>query len=190
MSKFPMTVQGARALEEEVKHLKGVLRPQISQAIAEARELGDLKENAEYHAAREQQGMVEARIRDIEAKLSNALLGLSEEQATQWREQLQRLQEEITRQQTLEAERQAQLLQHRRQRPETDREALEDNLRQQRERLATSEQAYLDTYSQLQADNQRREQSQALLAELERARAEFRRWGRLNELIEIGRAHV
>lgn len=72
MSKFPMTVQGARALEEEVKHLKGVLRPQISQAIAEARELGDLKENAEYHAAREQQGMVEARIRDIEAKLSNA----------------------------------------------------------------------------------------------------------------------
>ncbi|MEN1381201.1 SbcC/MukB-like Walker B domain-containing protein, partial [Pseudomonas aeruginosa] len=110
-------------------------------------------------------------------------LGLSEEQATQWREQLQRLQEEITRQQTLEAERQAQLLQHRRQRPETDREALEDNLRQQRERLATSEQAYLDTYSQLQADNQRREQSQALLAELERARAEFRRWGRLNELI-------
>lgn len=72
MSKFPMTVQGARALEEEVKHLKGVLRPQINQAIAEARELGDLKENAEYHAAREQQGMVEARIRDIEAKLSNA----------------------------------------------------------------------------------------------------------------------
>ena len=113
----------------------------------------------------------------------DALLGLSEEQATQWREQLQRLQEEITRQQTLEAERQAQLLQHRRQRPETDREALEDNLRQQRERLAASEQAYLDTYSQLQADNQRREQSQALLAELERARAEFRRWGRLNELI-------
>lgn len=55
-----------------MKHLKGVLRPQISQAIAEARELGDLKENAEYHAAREQQGMVEARIRDIEAKLSNA----------------------------------------------------------------------------------------------------------------------
>ena len=54
-----------------MKHLKGV-RPQISQAIAEARELGDLKENAEYHAAREQQGMVEARIRDIEAKLSNA----------------------------------------------------------------------------------------------------------------------
>ena len=71
MSKFPMTVQGARALEEELKLLK-IERPKISQAIAEARELGDLKENAEYHAAREQQGMSEARIRDIEAKLSNA----------------------------------------------------------------------------------------------------------------------
>ena len=72
MSKFPMTVQGARALEDELKHLKAVLRPQITQAIAEARELGDLKENAEYHAAREQQGMVEARIRDIEGRLQNA----------------------------------------------------------------------------------------------------------------------
>ena len=72
MNKYPMTVQGARALEEELKYLKTVLRPQITQAIAEARELGDLKENAEYHAAREQQGMSEARIRDIEAKLSNA----------------------------------------------------------------------------------------------------------------------
>ena len=72
MSKFPMTVQGARALEDELKHLKTVLRPQITQAIAEARELGDLKENAEYHAAREQQGMVEARIRDIEGRLQNA----------------------------------------------------------------------------------------------------------------------
>ncbi|PAU66194.1 transcription elongation factor GreA [Pseudomonas sp. PIC25] len=71
MSKFPMTVQGARALEEELKILKAE-RPKISQAIAEARELGDLKENAEYHAAREQQGLAEARIRDIEAKLSNA----------------------------------------------------------------------------------------------------------------------
>ena len=67
-----MTVQGARALEDELKHLKTVLRPQITQAIAEARELGDLKENAEYHAAREQQGMVEARIRDIEGRLQNA----------------------------------------------------------------------------------------------------------------------
>ncbi|WP_137822650.1 transcription elongation factor GreA [Pseudomonas sp. D(2018)] len=72
MTKFPMTVQGARALEDELKHLKAVLRPQITQAIAEARELGDLKENAEYHAAREQQGMVEARIRDIEGRLQNA----------------------------------------------------------------------------------------------------------------------
>ncbi|MEH7972417.1 SbcC/MukB-like Walker B domain-containing protein, partial [Pseudomonas aeruginosa] len=131
---------------------------------------------ADWQAWRERQD-------NLDDSRLDALLGLSEEQATQWREQLQRLQEEITRQQTLEAERQAQLLQHRRQRPETDREALEDNLRQQRERLAASEQAYLETYSQLQADNQRREQSQALLAELERARAEFRRWGRLNELI-------
>ncbi len=72
MTKFPMTVQGARALEEELKHLKTELRPQITHAIAEARELGDLKENAEYHAAREQQGMVEARIRDIEGRLQNA----------------------------------------------------------------------------------------------------------------------
>ncbi len=51
MTKYPMTVQGARALEDELKHLKTELRPQITQAIAEARELGDLKENAEYHAA-------------------------------------------------------------------------------------------------------------------------------------------
>ena len=72
MTKYPMTVQGARALEDELKHLKTELRPQITQAIAEARELGDLKENAEYHAAREQQGMVEAGIRDIEGRLQNA----------------------------------------------------------------------------------------------------------------------
>lgn len=72
MKKFPMTVQGAKALEEELKYLKTERRPELSKAIGEARELGDLKENAEYHAAREQQGMVEARIRDIEAKLSNA----------------------------------------------------------------------------------------------------------------------
>ncbi|PKM29250.1 MAG: transcription elongation factor GreA [Gammaproteobacteria bacterium HGW-Gammaproteobacteria-11] len=72
MMKYPMTKQGAEALEAELKHLKSVLRPQITQAIAEARELGDLKENAEYHAAREQQGMVEARVRDIEGRLGNA----------------------------------------------------------------------------------------------------------------------
>ncbi|WP_150278782.1 transcription elongation factor GreA [Halopseudomonas salina] len=72
MMKYPMTKQGAEALESELKHLKSTMRPQITQAIAEARELGDLKENAEYHAAREQQGMVEARIRDIEGRLANA----------------------------------------------------------------------------------------------------------------------
>ena len=74
MNKYPMTVQGARALEEELAHLTKVMRPQLSQAIGEARELGDLKENAEYHAAREQQGMVEARIRDIEGRLQNAVI--------------------------------------------------------------------------------------------------------------------
>ncbi len=72
MTKYPMTIQGARALEEELKHLKTVMRPKITADIATARELGDLKENAEYHAAREQQGMSEARIRDIEGRLSGA----------------------------------------------------------------------------------------------------------------------
>ncbi len=72
MTKYPMTLQGARALEEELHHLSKVLRPKLSQDIGTARELGDLKENAEYHAAREQQGMVEARIRDIEGRLQNA----------------------------------------------------------------------------------------------------------------------
>lgn len=63
---------GEKALREELAHLKGVERPRISAAIAEARELGDLKENAEYHAAREQQSFAEGRINEIEAKLSNA----------------------------------------------------------------------------------------------------------------------
>jgi len=72
VTKYPMTLQGARALEEELKHLKTVMRPKITADIATARELGDLKENAEYHAAREQQGMSEARIRDIEGRLSGA----------------------------------------------------------------------------------------------------------------------
>ncbi|MES2818645.1 MAG: transcription elongation factor GreA [Pseudomonadota bacterium] len=72
MTKYPMTVQGARALEDELQHLTKVIRPKLSQDIGTARELGDLKENAEYHAAREQQGMVEARIRDIEGRLQNA----------------------------------------------------------------------------------------------------------------------
>lgn len=74
MNKYPMTVQGARALEEELAHLTKVVRPKLSQDIGEARELGDLKENAEYHAAREQQGMVEARVRDIEGRLQNAVI--------------------------------------------------------------------------------------------------------------------
>lgn len=71
MNKTPMTVKGFDLLQTELEQLKKQ-RPQISQAIAEARAHGDLKENAEYHAAREQQGMVEARIRDIESKLSSA----------------------------------------------------------------------------------------------------------------------
>ena len=74
MNRVPMTVEGEAALREEVNRLKTVERPRISQAIAEARELGDLKENAEYHAAREQQGFVEARITDIESKLGAALV--------------------------------------------------------------------------------------------------------------------
>lgn len=74
MIKYPMTVQGARALEEELHHLTKVVRPKLSQDIGTARELGDLKENAEYHAAREQQGMVEARVRDIEGRLQNAVV--------------------------------------------------------------------------------------------------------------------
>ncbi len=72
MQRFPMTRQGHDALQVELQHLKSVERPRISAAIAEARAHGDLKENAEYHAAREQQGFVEGRIQDIEAKLSNA----------------------------------------------------------------------------------------------------------------------
>ncbi|OPH38919.1 Transcript cleavage factor greA [Moraxella lacunata] len=72
MQRYPMTPQGHAALEAELKQLKTVERPRITAAIAEAREHGDLKENAEYHAAREQQGLSEARIRDIEAKLGGA----------------------------------------------------------------------------------------------------------------------
>jgi transcription elongation factor GreA len=72
MSKFPMTVAGEATLRQELEHLKRVERPRISQAIAEAREHGDLKENAEYHAAREQQSFAEGRIMEIEGKLGNA----------------------------------------------------------------------------------------------------------------------
>ena len=67
-----MTVEGSEALREELQHRKSVLRIQITQAIAEAREHGDLKENAEYHAAREQQGFNEGRIQEIESKLADA----------------------------------------------------------------------------------------------------------------------
>jgi len=67
-----MTQEGADALREELQHRKSVLRPEITQAIAEAREHGDLKENAEYHAAREQQSFNEGRIKDIESKLADA----------------------------------------------------------------------------------------------------------------------
>ncbi len=72
MEKIPMTVEGEKLLREELSELKSVKRPKISEAIKEAREKGDLKENAEYHAAREQQSFVEGRIKDIEGKLSNA----------------------------------------------------------------------------------------------------------------------
>lgn len=72
MQKVPMTVAGAEKLREELRRLKTEDRPRVIAAIAEAREHGDLKENAEYHAAREQQGFIEGRIIEIESKLSNA----------------------------------------------------------------------------------------------------------------------
>lgn len=67
-----MTVEGAEMLREELAHLKNVVRPDIVKAIAQAREHGDLRENAEYHAAKDQQGLTEARIRLIEARLGDA----------------------------------------------------------------------------------------------------------------------
>ncbi|MFQ3230883.1 transcription elongation factor GreA [Reinekea sp.] len=70
MQRYPMTVEGEQALQNELKELKTIKRPAVIAAIAEAREHGDLKENAEYHSAREQQGFIEGRIQDIEAKLS------------------------------------------------------------------------------------------------------------------------
>ncbi|MFK7816076.1 MAG: transcription elongation factor GreA [Gammaproteobacteria bacterium] len=72
MNRVPLTVKGAEKLRSELDELKNVKRPQIIEAIATARAHGDLKENAEYHAAREQQSFAEGRIKEIEGKLSNA----------------------------------------------------------------------------------------------------------------------
>jgi transcription elongation factor GreA len=72
MDKVPLTIKGYAALEEELKHRQQVERPRIIQAIAEARALGDLSENAEYHAAKERQGWIEARVLELEDKLSRA----------------------------------------------------------------------------------------------------------------------
>jgi len=72
MQKSPMTVRGAELLKAELERLKNVERPKIAQAISDARELGDLKENAEYHAAREQQSFNEGRVMELEGKLGNA----------------------------------------------------------------------------------------------------------------------
>jgi len=72
MNRFPMTLAGETLLRQELERLKKVERPRIVQAIAEARAHGDLKENAEYHAAREQQSFAEGRIMEIEGKLANA----------------------------------------------------------------------------------------------------------------------
>jgi transcription elongation factor GreA len=72
MSKVPLTARGAENLRTELEELKRVARPKVIKAIAEARAHGDLKENAEYHAAREQQGFIEGRIKDLEGKLSHA----------------------------------------------------------------------------------------------------------------------
>jgi len=70
--RIPMTPEGEKYLKEELNNLRRIERPTVIKAIAEAREHGDLKENAEYHAAREKQGFIEARITDLEYKLSNA----------------------------------------------------------------------------------------------------------------------
>ncbi|MBX3509474.1 MAG: transcription elongation factor GreA, partial [Parvibaculum sp.] len=72
MEKIPMTSEGYKALEEEIRFLKSVERPRIIKAIAEARAHGDLSENAEYHAAKEQQGLNESRVAELEDKISRA----------------------------------------------------------------------------------------------------------------------
>ena len=83
MSKVPLTLRGAEKMREELKQLKSVERPTVIKAIAEARAHGDLKENAEYHAAKEQQGFIEGRIKDLEGKLSHAqIIDVSEMTAT------------------------------------------------------------------------------------------------------------
>jgi transcription elongation factor GreA len=74
VSQVPITVKGAQALQDELHQLKSIDRPKVIENIATAREHGDLKENAEYHAAREQQGFIEGRIKDIEGKLGNAVI--------------------------------------------------------------------------------------------------------------------
>ena len=74
LNKVPITVHGADLLQDELQDLKKNRRPKVIEAIADARAHGDLKENAEYHAAREEQGFIEGRISDIEAKLSNATI--------------------------------------------------------------------------------------------------------------------
>ena len=72
MSRYPMTKEGEISLRQELQKLKSEVRNNVIKAIAEAREHGDLKENAEYHAAKEQQGLIESRIREIESKLADA----------------------------------------------------------------------------------------------------------------------
>ena len=72
MQKIPMTAEGHEALDEELKHLKSVERPAVIAAISEAREHGDLSENAEYHAAKERQGWIEGRVQELEDKLARA----------------------------------------------------------------------------------------------------------------------
>ncbi len=74
MNQIPLTTAGAERLRQELKELKSVKRPAVIEAIATAREHGDLKENAEYHAAREEQGFIEGRIQELDAALSNAQL--------------------------------------------------------------------------------------------------------------------
>jgi transcription elongation factor GreA len=72
MKKVPLTERGAEKMREEIRHLKTVARPRVVQAIAEARGHGDLKENAEYHAAKEEQGFIEGRLRELENQLGSA----------------------------------------------------------------------------------------------------------------------